>query len=135
MRYWLALPAKTSSEKASSAQEQDRRYGSTKPEAFKDQLRRLPLEKYFQPAKVSSAIKRRRFMRVVPRSAQLDTTVPIEYLGTRYSGWPIPASSVQSDWVIYCLGAGNEVSFETEVIDRRAARCIRLTHGRLSRAC
>jgi FkbM family methyltransferase len=57
-------------------------------------------------------------MRVVPRSVKLDDGVPVEYLGTDYSGWAIPVNSVRADWVIYCLGAGNEVSFETELIRR-----------------
>lgn len=37
-------------------------------------------------------------------------------LGTEYGGWRIPAQLVRPDWVVYCLGAGLDVSFETDLI-------------------
>jgi FkbM family methyltransferase len=116
------LSVKTLSEKApataASSALGDPRRRAGKPASSFEALRRLRLEKCLQPAKISCAIKRRRFMRVVPRSVELDQRVPVEYLGSDYSGWAIPADRVRSDWVIYCLGAGNEVSFETELIRR-----------------
>ena len=121
LRYSSGLLAKTSSEKAPSgaggSPPGDRRRGR-RPETIFERLSHLPLEKCLQPAKVSSAIKRRRFMHVVPRSVHLDEGVPVEYLGSDYSGWAIPTDHVRPDWMIYCLGAGNEVSFETELIRR-----------------
>jgi FkbM family methyltransferase len=47
--------------------------------------------------------------------------VPVQWLGTAYGGWFVPVHLVQPDWVVYCLGAGEDVSFETELIER--ARC------------
>jgi FkbM family methyltransferase len=45
----------------------------------------------------------------------------VQRLGTDYGGWSVPAQLVGPDWVVYCLGAGNDVSFETELI--RLAGC------------
>jgi FkbM family methyltransferase len=87
-----------------------------RPKSAKGGLYRHRLSKYLRPVKIRSALRRRIFVRVLPRSVKLDERVRTEYVGTAYSGWPIPAGHVQRDWVVYCLGAGEEASFETELI-------------------
>lgn len=39
-------------------------------------------------------------------------------LGTDASGWIIPVDRIQSDWVCYCAGAGEDISFDLALIER-----------------
>jgi FkbM family methyltransferase len=42
----------------------------------------------------------------------------LEKVGTRYGGWIVPASLVRSDWVCYCGGVGEDVSFDIGLVER-----------------
>lgn len=72
-----------------------------------------------RPAKIRSALKRRWFERMVPR---LDLT-PIPGLvdvGTAYGGWTIPVDLVTADWTCWCIGAGGDITFDLQLLDRGA---------------
>ena len=75
----------------------------------------LSFRDYARPAKIRNAVRRRYFRRRLAAVA-LDERLPMRWLGTEYGGWTIPAQLVKPDWVVYCLGAGVDVSFETELI-------------------
>ncbi len=75
----------------------------------------LSFREYARPAKIRNAVRRRYFRRRLAAVA-LDERLPMRWLGTEYGGWTIPAQLVEPDWVVYCLGAGVDVSFETELI-------------------
>ena len=53
-------------------------------------------------------------MGVNPRSARR----PIEYLGTDYGGHAVNCAEVTRNSVVYTLGAGMDISFEEELIER-----------------
>jgi FkbM family methyltransferase len=78
----------------------------------------LPLTRYLRPAKIRNATRRRAFKARVVGGVKLDRSIPVEWLGTGYGGWPIPVHLVDPDWVVYCTGAGMDVTFETELIRR-----------------
>jgi FkbM family methyltransferase len=78
----------------------------------------LPIRRYLRPAKIRNAVRRRTFISRVTGGVKLDQSIPVEWLGTAYGGWPIPMQFVEPDWVVYCLGAGMDVTFETELIKR-----------------
>lgn len=69
-----------------------------------------------RPAKVRSALRRRRFEFVLERTP-VRKDVPTLALGSSYGGWVIP-DVVQPDWVCYCVGAGGDVSFDLDLIRR-----------------
>lgn len=72
-----------------------------------------------RPAKIRSALKRRWFERMVPR---LDLT-PMPGLvdvGTAYGGWTIPVDLVTADWTCWCIGAGGDITFDLQLLDRGA---------------
>ncbi len=78
----------------------------------------FPLRRYLRPAKIRNAVRRRTFISRVTGGVKLDQSIPVEWLGTAYGGWPIPVQFVDPDWVVYCLGAGMDVTFERELIER-----------------
>jgi FkbM family methyltransferase len=43
-------------------------------------------------------------------------------LGTDYGGWVIPANAVREDSVVWCVGAGEDISFDLALIDRYGCR-------------
>jgi FkbM family methyltransferase len=59
---------------------------------------------------------RRRYFGWRLEQVTVDTGIPVRRLGTPYGGWTVPVQLVNRDSVVYCLGAGNDVSFETELI-------------------
>ena len=44
--------------------------------------------------------------------------MPIERLGTDYAGWPVPTEALHSGAVCFAVGAGEDISFELELIRR-----------------
>ncbi|MEA2215538.1 MAG: hypothetical protein QOK19_1099 [Solirubrobacteraceae bacterium] len=43
---------------------------------------------------------------------------PLISLGSDYGGWLLPDGLIQPGWVCYCVGAGGDVSFDIELMDR-----------------
>jgi FkbM family methyltransferase len=68
------------------------------------------------PADLLDRVRQRaewlRFARAV--SPSNDTQV--SWLGSSYGGYAVPTGLVGSDWVCYCAGLGEDVSFELELI-------------------
>jgi FkbM family methyltransferase len=75
------------------------------------------LQRLLSPAKISTAARRRWFERQL---ADLPVTgyAPLVHLGSDWSGWDIPDDLVKADWTAYCVGAGDDVSFDLELIAR-----------------
>ena len=42
----------------------------------------------------------------------------MERLGTEYGGWWVPANTINSKSICYCVGAGEDVSFDCDLITR-----------------
>jgi FkbM family methyltransferase len=78
---------------------------------------RARLAKLAQPSKLLDSLRVRRFRRAfakLPIESGWDTI----YLGTPYGGWAVPDGVIDADWVCYCVGAGGDISFELELMDR-----------------
>src|SRR5690606_25746429 len=41
-----------------------------------------------------------------------------EKLGTRYGGWYVPSDLLNAQSICYCIGAGEDISFDIELINR-----------------
>jgi len=52
------------------------------------------------------------------RAVSASSTTALSWLGSRYGGYAVPAEAVRSDWVCYCAGLGEDVTFELELITR-----------------
>jgi FkbM family methyltransferase len=83
-------------------------------------MSRPPVREFLRPAKVENAVRRRYFRRRLA-TVPVEKALPVRYLGTFYGGWSMPVQLVRPNWVVYCVGAGNDVSLETELI--RATGC------------
>jgi FkbM family methyltransferase len=70
-----------------------------------------------RPAKISSALRRRWFEWRVPRLKMREVPGVI-HLGGSYGGWMMPGELIDSSWTCYLVGAGGDVSFDLELIDR-----------------
>jgi len=70
-----------------------------------------------RPAKVRSAIRRRWFERRMAR-VRLTELAGIVDLGSAYGGWLMPGAMLDSSWVCYSVGAGGDISFDRELIER-----------------
>jgi len=73
----------------------------------------------------ASTFARRRVIEFVASLARFDLLTmsrledtPIERLGSRYGGWKIPASFLNSESVAYCAGAGEDITFDVALIQR-----------------
>ncbi len=70
-----------------------------------------------RPAKIRSALRRRVFEWRLGRLPVEPTTAIVE-LGTPYGGWKIPDGVLSAGHVCYCIGAGDDISFDLELIGR-----------------
>jgi FkbM family methyltransferase len=78
--------------------------------------------KSLRPAKVRSALRRRWFERRVPRTPMSAAPHGVIELGSAYGGWMMPDGVIEPSWVCYSVGAGGDVSFDLELIERYGAR-------------
>lgn len=46
------------------------------------------------------------------------TTHTLEKLGVGYGGWVVPVDLIQADWVIYSFGIGEDITFDTALMER-----------------
>lgn len=53
-------------------------------------------------------------MGIIPKAAR----APVEYLGTEYGGHAVIVDTIYKDSIVYSLGAGLDISFEEELINR-----------------
>jgi FkbM family methyltransferase len=42
----------------------------------------------------------------------------MEEIGTRYGGWSIPANLISANSIVYCVGCGEDISFDLGLIER-----------------
>jgi FkbM family methyltransferase len=61
---------------------------------------------------------RKRLLALALSRVPIDSSVPTERIGSDYGGWAVPLQLVEPDWVVYGVGAGGDVSFDIELIDR-----------------
>jgi FkbM family methyltransferase len=77
---------------------------------------KLTLSK-LRPAKVRSGIARRWFEWRMGRAPVTGRGKPISF-GSAYGGWMVPTALIEPGWICYCVGAGNDISFDLELIER-----------------
>jgi FkbM family methyltransferase len=79
------------------------------------------VRRLLSPVKVQNAVRRRWFelrMANLPRSPY----EPLVHLGSAWSGWDVPGDLISPDWTSYCVGAGEDVSFDLALIERYGCR-------------
>ncbi len=66
---------------------------------------------------------------VLPRDGQFvfdkyrrNTGHRMEMIGTHYGGWCVPVDMIDEDWICYCVGAGEDISFDLGLIERFGCR-------------
>lgn len=52
------------------------------------------------------------------RAVPMSPTTRVSWLGSHYGGYAVPAEIIRSDWICYCAGLGEDVTFELELIRR-----------------
>ena len=77
-----------------------------------------------RPAKVRSALTRRRFEYAMTRIPVTGWGEPAD-VGTEYGGWMLPVAAMRPGWCCYCVGVGADVSFDLELIRRFDAAAVR----------
>jgi FkbM family methyltransferase len=68
-----------------------------------------------RPDKVRRAIRRRAFERRLAR-LKIEPGPTIVELGTAYGGWKIPEGAVGAGQICYCIGSGDDISFDLELM-------------------
>jgi FkbM family methyltransferase len=77
----------------------------------------LALLRKLRPAKVRNAVRRRWFEHQLSRLHLREAPGLIE-LGTPYGGWIIPGGLIEPSWLCYSVGAGGDIGFDLELIER-----------------
>ena len=75
-----------------------------------------------RPHKVRHAVRRRWFERRAPQMQMREARYGLIDMGSSYGGWLMPQGLIEASWVCYCVGAGGDISFDLELIDRYGAR-------------
>lgn len=57
---------------------------------------------------------RRHFARAVEPATELG----LEKIGSKYGGWIVPTKRIRSDWICYCGGVGEDITFDLGLIER-----------------
>ncbi len=52
------------------------------------------------------------------KEAALRPQLNLQRIGTDYGGWVVPAAMIRPDWICYCGGVGEDVSFDLGLIER-----------------
>ena len=74
-----------------------------------------------RPRKVRNAARRRWFEHQLPRLTLAPVQGPVLDVGSSYGGWKMPDALIEPSWVCYCVGAGGDVSFDRELVERYGA--------------
>jgi FkbM family methyltransferase len=77
----------------------------------------VPFQKLLRPGRLVDSFRVRRFRRAFA-ALPIDETRTVLYLGTPYGGWAVPDGLIGREWVCYCVGAGEDISFELALMDR-----------------
>jgi hypothetical protein len=73
-----------------------------------------------RPAKIRSAVRRRRFEWALGR-LPIEPGPQIVEIGSSYGGWRIPEGVLTPGQICYCVGSGDDISFDLELIRRYGA--------------
>jgi len=82
---------------------------------------RTTLIRKLRPRKIRNAVRRRWFERQLPRLSFAAVDGPVLDLGSSYGGWKMPGGLIEPSWVCYCVGAGGDISFDRELVERYGA--------------
>jgi FkbM family methyltransferase len=77
-----------------------------------------------RPAKVRSALARRRFEYAMSRIPVTGHGQPTD-VGTPYGGWLLPVGVIEPGWCCYTVGVGGDVSFDRALLERFGASTVR----------
>jgi FkbM family methyltransferase len=77
-----------------------------------------------RPAKVRSALARRRFEYALSRIPTTGYGQPTD-VGTPYGGWLLPVGVIEPGWRCYTVGVGGDVSFDRALLERFGAANVR----------
>src|SRR4051794_7177942 len=86
-----------------------------------DALARHPRSR-LHPAKIKTGIRRRWFQREMERTPLYRTDGLVTLGDPEYGGWVVPERLIGADWTCYSVGAGGDISFDMELIDRWGIR-------------
>ena len=50
--------------------------------------------------------------------------IRFERLGSEYGGWAVPVDLIKREWICYCGGVGEDITFDLEVIRRTGCRIV-----------
>jgi FkbM family methyltransferase len=70
-----------------------------------------------RPAKINNAVKRRWFEHQMHRIS-LAPAADVFQIGSAYGGWTLPEGVIDPSWTCYSVGAGGDITFDMELIDR-----------------
>jgi FkbM family methyltransferase len=79
------------------------------------------LNKLTDPKALSWAVRKRLFSAAIAREAVVSQG-ELEHLGTAYGGFTVPTDRIEPGWMAWSAGAGNDVSFDVELLRRFGAR-------------
>lgn len=78
---------------------------------------RVALPEKLRPEKVRGALERRWFEWRLSHTERRELA-GLVHLGSAYGGWLVPGGPIDSTWICYSVGAGGDVSFDLELIER-----------------
>jgi FkbM family methyltransferase len=56
--------------------------------------------------------------RILLRHPAPPRTLGLQKIGTAYGGWVVPTALIKPDWICYCGGVGEDISFDLGLIER-----------------
>ncbi len=69
------------------------------------------------PGRFSNFV-RRCLYRLFVAVGQTTASVRLEKIGSDYGGWSVPVDCISQDWICYCGGVGEDITFDLGMIDR-----------------
>ena len=64
------------------------------------------------------AVRRRAFALRLDKGVSLTRVPNLEHLGTGSGGWVVPVDMIEPGWVCYCIGTGQNISFDLSLYGR-----------------
>ncbi len=58
------------------------------------------------------------FIRITQKILKRNCPYKLEKIGSDYGGWVVPVDLIKSDWICYCAGVGEDITFDLGIIDR-----------------
>ena len=65
-----------------------------------------------------NALLRRSARRVVLRTNSVQPELELQRIGSEYGGWIVPTALLREDWICYCGGVGEDITFDLGLIER-----------------